>query len=50
MQRIAVQLGYGVQSVRQWVKQADVDAGEKAGLSSEDRQRMREFDDDDWDD
>jgi transposase-like protein len=43
VQRIADQLGYGVESVRQWVKQADVDAGEKAGLSSEDRQRMREL-------
>ncbi len=43
VQRIADQLGYGVESVRQWVKQADIDAGEKAGLSSEDRQRMREL-------
>ena len=43
VQRIADQLGYGVESVRQWVKQADIDAGEKAGLSSEDRQRMREM-------
>jgi transposase-like protein len=43
VQRIADQLGYGVESVRQWVKQADVDAGEKAGLSSGDRERMREL-------
>ena len=43
VQRIADQLGYGVESVRQWVKQADIDAGAKAGLSSEDRQRMREL-------
>lgn len=43
VQRIADQLGYGVESVRQWVKQADVDAGEKAGLTSEDRARMREL-------
>ena len=43
VQRIADQLGYGVESVRQWVKQADIDAGEKAGLTSDDRQRMREL-------
>ena len=43
VQRIADQLGYGVESVRQWVKQADIDAGEEVGLTSEDRQRMREL-------
>ena len=43
MQRIADQLGYGVESVRQWVKQADIDAGDKAGLTTQDRQRMREM-------
>jgi transposase len=25
IQRVAAQLGYGVESVRQWVKQADID-------------------------
>jgi transposase len=29
VQRITDQLGYGVESVRQWVKQADIDAGAK---------------------
>lgn len=43
VQRIADQLGYGVESVRQWVKQADIDAGEKTGLSTCDRERMREL-------
>lgn len=43
VQRIADQLGYGVESVRQWVKQADIDAGEKAGLTTGDRERMREL-------
>ena len=33
VQRIADQLGYDVESVRQWVKQADIDAGDKAGLT-----------------
>jgi transposase len=43
VQRIADQLGYGVELVLQWVKQADVDAGAKAGSSTEDRQRTREL-------
>ncbi len=43
VQRIADQLGYGVESVRQWVKQADIDAGAKAGLSTAERERMREM-------
>jgi len=43
VQRIADQLDYGVESVRQWVKQADIDAGAKTGLSTEDRARLREL-------
>ena len=31
IQRVAEQLGYGVETVRKWVKQADVDEGLKAG-------------------
>ena len=30
VQRVAAQLGYGVESVRSWVKQADIDDGEAA--------------------
>lgn len=29
VQRVATQLGYGVESVRMWVKQADIDDGVK---------------------
>ena len=36
VQRIADQLGYGVETVRKWVKQAEVDEGVKPGRSSED--------------
>jgi transposase len=36
IQRVAEQLGIGVESVRSWVKQADVDDGVKPGLSSDD--------------
>ncbi|MGN7979451.1 IS3 family transposase [Microbacterium sp. 22195] len=43
VQRVATQLGYGVESVRMWVKQADVDDGVTAGVSSAEAQRMREL-------
>jgi len=33
--RVANQLGYGVESVRAWVRQANVDDGVKPGISSE---------------
>jgi transposase-like protein len=41
IQRIAEQLGYGTESVRKWVAQADVDAGAKAGVSSEEAARVK---------
>ena len=41
IQRIADQLGYGVETVRKWVKRADVDEGVKPGRSSEDAARMK---------
>ena len=39
VQRVATQLGYGVESVRMWVKQADVDDGLAPGVSSAEAQR-----------
>jgi len=39
--RVAGQLGYGVESVRSWVKQADIDSGEAAGTTSEDKARIK---------
>jgi len=39
--RVAKQLGYGVESVRAWVKQADIDDGEKPGTSTADAERIR---------
>ena len=41
VQRVAEQLGYGVETVRSWVKRADVDDGLKAGTSSEDRAKIK---------
>jgi len=34
VKRVAVQLGYGIESVRAWVRQADVDGGAKAGTTT----------------
>lgn len=39
--RVASQLGYGTESVRMWVKQADIDSGEAAGTTSEDKVRIK---------
>lgn len=41
IQRVASQLGYGVETVRKWVKQADIDEGLKAGTSTEDAARIK---------
>jgi transposase len=43
IQRVAAQLGYGVESVRTWVKRAEIDAGQAAGTTSEDAARIREL-------
>lgn len=41
IQRVADQLGYGVESVRSWVRQADVDDGHRPGTSTEDAERIK---------
>lgn len=41
VQRVAVQLGYGVESVRAWVKQADVDEGHAPGVTTDEAARLR---------
>ncbi|MDQ1123457.1 transposase [Microbacterium trichothecenolyticum] len=43
VQRVASQLGYGVDSVRTWVKQADIDDGVAPGVSSSEAARVREL-------
>jgi transposase len=41
VQRVARQLGFGVETVRKWVNQADVDAGARAGTTTEDDAKIR---------
>ena len=41
--RIAGQLGIGVESLRRWVIQAEIDRGTKVGLTTEERSRMKEL-------
>ena len=43
VQRVATQLGYGIESVRTWVGQADVDDGHVAGVTTAEARRMREL-------
>ena len=41
VQRVARQLGFGVETVRKWVNQADVDAGARPGVTTEENARIR---------
>ncbi len=41
--RVARQLGVGPESVRNWIKQAEIDKGQRPGLSTEERRRLVEL-------
>lgn len=43
VQRVAEQLGYGVESVRLWVKQADIDEGRTPGVSTAEAKRIKDL-------
>jgi len=43
VKRVADQLGVGVESLRGWVKQYEIDAGTKPGTTSEEAARIKEL-------
>ena len=43
VKRVAAQLGYGTESVRNWVHQADVDEGRIGGTTTEDAERIKKL-------
>ena len=39
--RVARQLGYGIESVRSWVRQADIDDGAEPGVTTAEAERIK---------
>src|SRR5215472_3989365 len=46
--RVARQLGIGVESLRNWVKQAEIDGGQRSEVTSEERRRIAELERENW--
>ena len=43
IRRVADQLGIGVESLRNWVKQAEIDDGVKPGVTTAEAERVRQL-------
>jgi transposase-like protein len=43
VQRVARQLGYGIESVRSWVRRADIDDGHAPGVPTGESQRVKDL-------
>ncbi len=46
--RVARQLGIGSESLRTWVRQAEIDGGHRPGITTEERQRIAELEREVW--
>ena len=43
IRRVAEQLGYGVESVRSWVRRAEVDDGVRPGITTSESERVKDL-------
>ena len=43
VQRVADQLGYGIESVRAWVRHSDIDDGMKVGVTTDEQAHIRQL-------
>jgi len=41
--RVSVQLGIGSETLRDWVRQAEIDTGQRPGITTKDQQRIAEL-------
>jgi transposase len=41
--RTARQLGINIESLRQWIRRAEIDAGERPGVTTDDQRRIAEL-------
>jgi transposase len=41
--RVGLQLGIGSETLRHWVKQAEIDSGQRVGVTTDDSQRIAEL-------